>query len=425
MNLWLQIGLVLLLTLFLGWLTVQSWRANSRLVRWVGVSVAGLLTVVALMGMVLAGRGIYELTRQHDNPVSTLSIAATVEQIERGQRLAHLCVQCHSSTGNLPLDGSDETILAELGVLYAPNLTPGGELATWRDGEIVRAIREGVDNEGRALWLMPSDQYRHLSDEDVTAIVAYLRNQPAVTHNTPQKAFGLFGSSIIGMGFFASSVQPPITQVTETPSQVATVEYGNYLVEVSGCRECHGAQLDGIGVNQFVPLGPNLTQMVPGWSDAQFVETIRSGVNPYGQLLNNEQMPWRNFAAAFSEAELQALAAYIRGLSSTKLTTSPGITPLPADAPLGKKVFHTYCAVCHSLDSEQKIGPGLANLFAPGGPVLPDGVDYAGNLPNGKPITPANVAAWIRSGGQGKIGVMPPMATLTEEEIEAVIKFLQ
>jgi cytochrome c len=56
---------------------------------------------------------------------------------------------------------------------------------------------------------------------------------------------------------------------------------------------------------------------------------------------------------------------------------------------------------------------------------LPDGVDYSGNLPNGQPINAETVAAWIRSGGQGKVGVMPPMQMLKEEEIEEIIEYLQ
>lgn len=72
----------------------------------------------------------------------------------------------------------------------------------------------------------------------------------------------------------------------------------------------------------------------------------------------------------------------------------------------------------------QKVGPGLAGLFDEGGPTLPNGVNYAGNLPNGEAINDANVAEWIRSGGRGQIGQMPPR-NLSDEELAGVVAYLK
>jgi cytochrome c len=90
----------------------------------------------------------------------------------------------------------------------------------------------------------------------------------------------------------------------------------------------------------------------------------------------------------------------------------------------GERVFATRCAACHTTSTEATLGPGLARLFAPGGPVLPNGVDYGGNLPNGAPITDENVAAWIREGGQGQIGRMPAV-TLSEQEMTDLLAYLK
>jgi hypothetical protein len=65
--------------------------------------------------------------------------------------------------------------------------------------------------------------------------------------------------------------------------------------------------------------------------------------------------------------------------------------------------------------TDKKVGPGLAGLFASGGPTLP----------NGQPINTETVTVWIRNGGQGKIGVMPPLQRLKEGEIEEIIEYLQ
>ena len=90
----------------------------------------------------------------------------------------------------------------------------------------------------------------------------------------------------------------------------------------------------------------------------------------------------------------------------------------------GQRVFEETCAGCHAASTQQKIGPGLAGLFAPGGPALPAGVDYDGKLPNGAAITEANVAAWIRTGGQGQIGRMPGIP-VGEQEMTALLAYLK
>src|SRR5690606_12229479 len=112
--------------------------------------------------------GLYRLHWPRTAPAPDLQLAGTPEQLTRGKHLAYLCVQCHSSTGDLPLDGAKNDITdGNLGTLYPTNLTPGGPLRDWTDGEIVRAIREGIHPNGRTLLLMPSEQYRGMSDEDV------------------------------------------------------------------------------------------------------------------------------------------------------------------------------------------------------------------------------------------------------------------
>ena len=68
------------------------------------------------------------------------------------------------------------------GPVFAPNLTPDPEtgLGAIPDDAVARAIREGVSHDGRALFMMPWQNYSQLSDEDVASVVAYLRTLPPV-----------------------------------------------------------------------------------------------------------------------------------------------------------------------------------------------------------------------------------------------------
>ena len=78
------------------------------------------------------------------------------------------------------------------------------------DGEIVRAIREGIDRDGRPLIAMPSQAYRNFSDADAEALVAYLRSQPAVDNPQPARNLNVLAALFLGTGLFPTSAQPPV-----------------------------------------------------------------------------------------------------------------------------------------------------------------------------------------------------------------------
>jgi len=81
------------------------------------------------------------------------------------------------------------------------------------------------------------------------------------------------------------------------------------------------------------------------------------------------------------------------------------------------------CLACHSTGVDKLVGPGLAGVMTTAGPVYPEGVNYRGNLPNGQPRTEENIAAWIRSGGQGQIGVMSPHE-MSDEDMANLLAYL-
>ncbi len=95
------LALVILLILF-AWLARRAWRSKRRIIKWPGVVLAGLLSLLSLAVLVLALIGFYKLNQKYDNPVANIQVARTPAQIARGKQLAHLCMGCHSPNEQLP-----------------------------------------------------------------------------------------------------------------------------------------------------------------------------------------------------------------------------------------------------------------------------------------------------------------------------------
>lgn len=100
------------------------------------------------------------------------------------------------------------------------------------------------------------------------------------------------------------------------PPEGATADYGKYLVSVIGCRACHGQDLAGGKPSGFgPPAGLNLTALAPKWSEADFVKTIRTGVDPTGHSLNPDAMPWKEVSTFGTDDDLKAIYAYLHALT--------------------------------------------------------------------------------------------------------------
>lgn len=316
--------LVILIVVF-GFLTARARKAKSPWLRWMGTLLSSLLTLMPAALLVLALVGFYKLNQRYDNPVAETQVAGTPDQIAHGEKLANICVSCHTPGNQLPLSGSNFTAKFDfppLGTLYAPNLTPSGNIQDWTDGEVIRAIREGVYRDGRSLLVMPSANFRNMSDEDVEALVAYLRSQPATGQPTPDTRFNLLGAIFMNLSDFRTA-QAPVNHVTAP--QTGTPTYGKYLVDILGCRDCHGDQLQGKVENgqPGPPPGPNLTQIVPQWTEEQFMTFFNTGTLPGGgqvpiQTLKSgfsePKMPWTEFRAATTDDELKAMYTYLHTL---------------------------------------------------------------------------------------------------------------
>jgi cytochrome c553 len=306
------LGTLLLFGLVFAFLALRSWRAQRLWVKLLAGIPTTLVAVLCVVGLGLAVYGYSKLNRVYANPAADIRVAGTSEQIARGGQFAPICADCHSSNHQPALTGQNfGTEGPPVGTLWAPNLTPA-HFKNWSDGEIIRAIREGVSKDGRSLLIMPSEVFHSLSDADVQAIVAYLRAQPALEPDTPPKQFNVIGALMVA-ALLPDDIfthQPPITAPVTAPPAGPTAEYGRYLSTVAGCSSCHGAQFEGGQPNEEGgPPPPSLVAFVKQHTEADFVKTIRTGVTPEGRALS-ENMPWGIYQK-FSDDDLRALYAHI------------------------------------------------------------------------------------------------------------------
>ena len=106
-------------------------------------------------------------------------------------------------------------------------------MGKWTDGEKIRAIREGVDNTGRALFpMMPYPSYRNMSDEDVQSVVAYMNSLPPIRNPLPSRSW------ISRSGCLSNSCRRP-WPVSLRRTARTRLNTGQYLAELGGCGDCH------------------------------------------------------------------------------------------------------------------------------------------------------------------------------------------
>ena len=291
-----------------GYLARRTRHSERSLVRWIGAPLAGLLALASLVALGVVLRGYWKLNRHYDNPVSSISVELTPERIARGERLARICAGCHAADQEPPLEGQDflgDGEAPPIGRMYAPNLTPI-HLGGWSDGEIIRAIREGIHKNGRSLLIMPASSFRHFSDEDVMAIVAYLRSQPAVEPDTPPLRLNVLGAVLVNIAPIFEA-QAPITEPVLGPPGGVTREYGGYLASLT-CMSCHGEDLGGnLGMGAPGLIGVGLT-----WNEDAFRSFFETGIKPDGSAVDGDRMPWEELRSLFDEDELRAIWLYLQ-----------------------------------------------------------------------------------------------------------------
>lgn len=286
--------------------------------KWFGISFGGLLGLVVVIFFVLVIKGGIGLNRSFKIPDEQIAIPTDAESIARGEHWVMAeCIGCHGDD----LSGRP-FVEFPFGYIDAKNLTPGkgGAGTEFSDQDWVRAIRHGVNPEGHSLLVMPATAFWYFNDEDLGAIIAYLKSLPPVDKETREPNFNLLGKALIGSGMLDKGVLIAKYIDHETrpvaPSALVSIDYGNYVVNVSACVDCHGLTLaGGKSADPTSKAAPNLT---PGgelsiWKEEDFINTLRTGVTPTGRQLDPAQMPWEHYRN-FSDDEMKAIFLYLQSL---------------------------------------------------------------------------------------------------------------
>jgi mono/diheme cytochrome c family protein len=298
---------------------------------------AALTLLASVVGLVLAV--LVRKDRKFDAPYPELSASKDPEVVERGRYLAYglaHCVDCHGDPKlkDTRAPGQEVALIGgakwelPVGTFYARNITPDPEtgIGRYSDKELARILRYGVHADGRVV--LPFMPFANLSDEDLTAIVSFLRSQKPVRNEVPKQEPNFLGDAVLA---FVMKPEGPQGTPPKTTTREASPEYGKYLAEsVGNCIKCHTkmdkatGQLVGIpfsgGAEIPSEIDPSHTYVTPnltpderwgwlnGWGEDAFVARFHAG--PVHQ---DSPMPWRSYSTV-SDDDARALYRFLKSL---------------------------------------------------------------------------------------------------------------
>ncbi len=316
------------------------------------LAIAALLLLI-LMYVQIAG------SKKFDAPYPEIAVSTDSAIIVRGEYLvfgpAH-CVSCHSAPDKLsvmdngamkPLSGGLELPIPPA-TLRAINLTPDKEtgIGNLTDGQIARALRYGIGHDGR--MMMPVMEYSLMSDEDLAAIISYLRSQPPVKNDVKKSELTFLGKALLAFGILKPNQVTEHTISATSPND--PIAYGKYLATgVANCMSCH-TNFDVFSGEYTVPpfaggfyfepdaltdgygfVSPNLTPdaatgILTGWTEEVFVNRFKSG-----RIHAASPMPWGAFTK-MDTTDLKAIYQYLQSLDAVenpigKTVYAPGEKP--------------------------------------------------------------------------------------------------
>lgn len=283
----------------------------KKLLKWTGVILGSLVVLLLLVLGLVYFIGSSNFDRVYAAELASLVVSEDSATVVRGAHLAQIygCGDCHGADFS-GLVVADEPPFR----VTASNLTTAGPTASYSFEQLDAAIRHGIGPGGRALQIMPSSVYNHMSDDDVASIIAYLRALDPVESDLPPTEIRALGR-ILAAGPIdpAMEVRTQRARLDAAPDVGETTAYGEYLATVV-CSHCHGSDFRGLVTppSPGSPAAPDLV-VAGNWPRTQFTETLRTGVTPSGHEMDPKYMPW-TATAAMTDTELGALHLFLGSL---------------------------------------------------------------------------------------------------------------
>ena len=276
----------------------------SKAFRWLGYGVgaiAALVVAAVLLIWVLSARALTEKVE----PAASRLATPTAAQLADGPRQLNIlgCVSCHGDG----LRGKMFADLPGIATIHAPNIA---RLApTMSDAQLDHAIRQGIGHDGRAMFIMPSQQYQFLTDQEVAALIAAIRRLPVAGKEQPPIQLGPRGRVGVALGKFPNiPTQVAAYRANPLPDLGAATATGRHLVQTR-CSECHGADLKG---REVEPGTVSADLSIAGaYDSSQFRTLLRTGVAPGNKKLGLMGSVARDDFSHMTDAEIDAVRAYL------------------------------------------------------------------------------------------------------------------
>jgi mono/diheme cytochrome c family protein len=346
--------------------------------------IGGLVAVLLVLLLACSAYVLAVWDRPNDRPAPEMAARHDSAAVARGEYLFKVtwqCFGCHQSgapDADAPPGGGKVFDLRStgpgFGIYYSRNITPDSAtgIGSWTDGQIVQAIREGVNRDRRTLFpIMPVDWLKDLSDEDALAIVAYLRRIPPVRNAVPSREPSFFAKALLALNVIKPI--PPIARPIVAPPRGVTIDYGRYMATAgAGCADCHtprnlqngqfyvdslfaggsiafGEAEHGPVISYARNLRPSQTDQFGRWTEEQFIAAVTAGFRRDSTALV-PQMPYAQYKFLAPE-DLRAIYLYLQSLPPMRRTTPPirysSALESVGGAERGKMLFEARCQSCH------------------------------------------------------------------------------
>jgi hypothetical protein len=257
------------------------------------------------------------LDKVYDVPLPNVTRSTDPAVIARGEHLAHSVApcairECHGAD----LAGGTTIEMGPIGKLTGPNIGAAGLGIVYSDAELARLLRHGIKKDGRSVRFMPVQDVDWLSDDDLAAVISWIRTMPPVDRANGPLQVGLLGKVLDRRDAFILDVARRIdhAHVELAPPPAPTADYGRFIGRL--CTGCHGEHLSGgriPGSPSNIPTPLNITPDATGlrdWSFDDFERVMRQAIRKNGKALD-PFMPvdaWKNF----DDVEMHALWEYLR-----------------------------------------------------------------------------------------------------------------